>query len=95
MISVPPDYNQVMMCSELGFPNFQKGEPINKLMMEIKREVKKENMIEVIHWYVLSLPKDNPNPKTINVPPPIDAKVISHPIILPIDGQPLVLLYRQ
>ena len=36
-------YNQVLMCSELGFPNFQKGEPINKLMMEIKREVKKES----------------------------------------------------
>ena len=23
-------YNQVAMCNDLGFPNFQKGEPINK-----------------------------------------------------------------
>ncbi len=43
-------YNQVMMCSELGFPNFQKGEPINKLMMEIKREVKKESKQEKMGW---------------------------------------------
>ena len=28
-------YNQVAMCNDLGFPNFQKGEPINKLMVEI------------------------------------------------------------
>jgi hypothetical protein len=43
-------YNQVMMCSELGFPNFQKGEPINKLMMEIKREVKKESKEQDFGW---------------------------------------------
>ena len=43
-------YNQVMMCSELGFPNFQKGEPINKLMMEIKREVKKESKQDNMGW---------------------------------------------
>ena len=30
-------YNQVMMCEELGFPNFSKGEPINNLMREIKK----------------------------------------------------------
>ena len=35
-------YNQVMMCSELGFPNFQKDEPINKLMREIKRDIMKQ-----------------------------------------------------
>ena len=43
-------YNQVLMCSELGFPNFQKGEPINKLMMEIKREVKKESKEQDFGW---------------------------------------------
>jgi hypothetical protein len=30
------------MCNDLGFPNFQKGEPINNLMKEIKRDVKKQ-----------------------------------------------------
>ena len=35
-------YNQVAMCNDLGFPNFQKGEPINKLMQEIKRDIKKQ-----------------------------------------------------
>jgi hypothetical protein len=35
-------YNQVRMCNDLGFPNFQKGEPINNLMKEIKRDVKKQ-----------------------------------------------------
>ena len=33
-------YNQVAMCNDLGFPNFQKGEPINNLMREIKRSIK-------------------------------------------------------
>ena len=33
-------YNQVAMCNDLGFPNFQKGEPINKLMREIKKVLK-------------------------------------------------------
>ena len=35
-------YNQVRMCNDLGFPNFQKGEPINKLMQEIKRDITKQ-----------------------------------------------------
>ena len=35
-------YNQVAMCNDLGFPNFQKGEPINKLMQEIKRDINKQ-----------------------------------------------------
>ena len=35
-------YNQVRMCNDLGFPNFQKGEPINKLMQEIKRDINKQ-----------------------------------------------------
>ncbi len=35
-------YNQVRMCSDLGFPNFQKGEPINDLMREVKRDINKQ-----------------------------------------------------
>ena len=35
-------YNQVAMCNDLGFPNFQKGEPINNLMKEIKRSINKK-----------------------------------------------------
>ena len=36
-------YNQVRLCSDLGFPNFQKGEPINNLMREIKSQVRKRS----------------------------------------------------
>ena len=32
-------YNQVGMLNDMGFPNFQKGEPINDLMREIKRTI--------------------------------------------------------
>ena len=39
-------YNQVAMCNDLGFPNFQKGEPINNLMREIKRSIKKQKKQE-------------------------------------------------
>ena len=35
-------YNQVRLCNDLGFPNFQRGEPINKLMQEIKRDINKQ-----------------------------------------------------
>ena len=35
-------YNQVKMCEDLGFPNFSKGEPINNLMSEIRKQVKKQ-----------------------------------------------------
>ena len=35
-------YNQVAMCNDLGFPNFQKGEPINDLMREVKRDINKQ-----------------------------------------------------
>ena len=38
-------YNQVMMCEELGFPNFSKGEPINNLMKEIRKQVKKQTRL--------------------------------------------------
>ncbi len=44
-------YNQVKLCSDLGFPNFQKGEPINKLMREIKKEVmKQKKQDKVVLW---------------------------------------------
>ena len=43
-------YNQVKLCNDLGFPNFQKGEPINKLMREIKREVMKQKKQEKLGW---------------------------------------------
>jgi len=43
-------YNQVAMCNDLGFPNFQKGEPINNLMREIKRSIKKQKKQEDFGW---------------------------------------------
>ena len=43
-------YNQVAMCNDLGFPNFQKGEPINNLMREIKRRIKKQKKQENFGW---------------------------------------------
>ena len=43
-------YNQVKLCSDLGFPNFQKGEPINNLMREIKREIMKQKKQEKLGW---------------------------------------------
>ena len=43
-------YNQVRMCNDLGFPNFQKGEPINNLMKEIKRDINKQKKAEKIDW---------------------------------------------
>ena len=42
--------NQVAMCNDLGFPNFQKGEPINNLMREIKRNIKKQKKEEDFGW---------------------------------------------
>ena len=35
-------YNQVRLCNDMGFPNFQKGEPINELMKEVKRDINKQ-----------------------------------------------------
>ena len=44
-------YNQVKMCNDLGFPNFQKGEPINNLMKEIKRDINKQKKQDkVVLW---------------------------------------------
>ena len=43
-------YNQVKMCNDLGFPNFQKGEPINKLMAEVKRDIRKQVKAKKTFW---------------------------------------------
>ena len=43
-------YNQVKLCSDLGFPNFQKGEPINNLMREIRKDVKMQKKQENFGW---------------------------------------------
>ena len=54
-------YNQVAMCNDLGFPNFQKGEPINKLMKEIRRDIMKQKkqeklgLKEFLHFWPLSV----------------------------------------
>ena len=46
-------YNQVMMCEELGFPNFSKGEPINNLMKEIRKQVKKQTRLTKKENYII------------------------------------------
>ena len=43
-------YNQVAMLNDMGFPNFQKGEPVNDLMREIKRNLKAEKKAEKLGW---------------------------------------------
>ena len=43
-------YNQVAMCNDLGYANFQKGEPINNLMREIKRSINKQKKQEKLGW---------------------------------------------
>ena len=43
-------YNQVAMCNDLGFPNFQKGEPINNLMREIKKDLKNQKKEQDFTW---------------------------------------------
>ena len=55
-------YNQVRLCCDMGFPNFQKGEPINELMREAKRDINKQikaNKVnawkEFFHFWPLSV----------------------------------------
>ena len=43
-------YNQVAMCNDLGFPNFKKGEPINNLMREIRKDIKMQKKQENFGW---------------------------------------------
>ena len=35
-------YNQLKLMSDLQFPNYQKGETLHNLVMEIKRDLKKQ-----------------------------------------------------
>jgi len=35
-------YNQLKLMHDLQFPNYQKGEPLYNLVMEIKRDLKKQ-----------------------------------------------------
>ena len=54
-------YNQVKLLTALDFPNFQKGEPIYELLMEIKRSIKKvkkqkkEGWREFLEFWPLSI----------------------------------------
>ena len=52
-------YNQVKMLSDLDFPNFQKGEPLYNLIMEIKKDIKKQNKVvlwkELLDFWPLSI----------------------------------------
>ena len=43
-------YNQVGMLNDMGFPNFQKGEPINVLMREVKKDLKKQKKADKLGW---------------------------------------------
>ena len=43
-------YNQVGMLNDMGFPNFQKGEPINNLMREIKKDLKNQKKEQDFTW---------------------------------------------
>ena len=43
-------YNQVRLCNDIGFPNFQKGEPINELMREAKRDINKQIKDKKSFW---------------------------------------------
>ena len=43
-------YNQVGMLNDMGFPNFQKGEPINNLMREIKKDLKNQKKEQDFSW---------------------------------------------
>ena len=43
-------YNQVALLNNMGFPNFQKGEPVHNLMREIKRSIKKQKKQEDFGW---------------------------------------------
>tara|TARA_B100000287_G_C20533164_1_gene741713 strand:+ start:698 stop:961 length:264 start_codon:yes stop_codon:yes gene_type:complete len=43
-------YNQVKIQQDLGFPNFQKGEPLPNLINEIKRQIMKQKKQEKLGW---------------------------------------------
>ena len=44
-------YNQLKLMHDLQFPNYQKGEPLYNLVMEIKRDLKRQmRQSKVIVW---------------------------------------------
>ena len=43
-------YSQVGMLNDMGFPNFQKGEPIYNLMREVKKDLRKQKKVEKLGW---------------------------------------------
>jgi len=49
-------YNQVVMLNDMGFPNFQKGEPINDLMKEVMIDLKKQKKMSWLSklWMFIS-----------------------------------------
>ena len=44
-------YNQLKLMHDLQFPNYQKGEPLYNLVMEIKRDLKKQMRQPKIVWW--------------------------------------------
>ena len=44
-------YNQLKLMHDLRFPNYQKGEPLYNLVMEIKRDLKKQMRQPKIVWW--------------------------------------------
>ena len=43
-------YSTVTLQRDLGFPSFQKGEPMHDLVMEIKRDIMKQKKQEKMGW---------------------------------------------
>ena len=43
-------YSQVGMLNDMGFPNFQKGEPIYNLMREVKKDLRKQKKVDKLGW---------------------------------------------
>ena len=45
-------YNHLKLMSDLKFPNYQKGEPLHDLVMEIKRDLKRQMRQQKVNvWY--------------------------------------------
>ena len=42
-------YNQLKLMSDLKFPSYQKGEPLHDLVMEIKRDLKRQKRQEKVN----------------------------------------------
>ena len=44
-------YNQLKLMHDLQFPNYQKGEPLYNLVMEIKKDLKKQMRQPKVVWW--------------------------------------------